>query len=80
MKITAQSIQFCIDSLTAMVAEKYAKKNKISATEALRAFIATKTYELLVNPKSYLYLETAEYILDMWKDEQNCDWKRWKLI
>jgi len=80
MKITAKSIQFCIDSLTAMVAEKYAKKNKISATEALRAFIATKTYNLLINAKSYLYLETAEYILDMWKDEHNGDLERWQLI
>jgi hypothetical protein len=80
MKITAKSIQFCIDSLTAMVAEKYAKKNKISATEALRAFIATKTYNLLINAKSYLYLETAEYILDMWKDERNGDLERWQLI
>ncbi|MDR0518268.1 MAG: hypothetical protein LBH25_14645 [Fibromonadaceae bacterium] len=80
MKINAKSIQFCIDSLMAMVAEKYAKKNKISATEALRAFIATKTYELLINAKSYLYLETAEYILDMWKDERNGDWERWQLI
>jgi hypothetical protein len=80
MKITAKSIQFCIDTLTAMVAEKYAKKNEISATEALRAFFATKTYELLTNAKSYLYLETAEYILDMWKDERNGDWERWSLI
>jgi hypothetical protein len=80
MKITAKSIQFCIDSLTAMVAEKYAKKNKISATDALRIFIATKTYELLINAKSYLYLETAEYILDMWKDERNGNWERWQLI
>ena len=29
----------------------------------------TNNYELLINAKSYLYLETAEYILDMWKDE-----------
>jgi hypothetical protein len=63
-----------------MVAEKYAKKHKISATEALQAFIATKTYELLINAKSYLYLESAEYVLDMWKDEQNGNWKRWRLI
>ena len=80
MKPSKKKIQFCIDSLTAMVAEKYAKKNKISATEALRAFIATKTYELLINLKSYLYLETAEYILDMWQDEQKGDLERWALI
>ncbi len=80
MKITKKNIQFCMDTLMAMVAEKYAKKHKISVTEALRIFIATKTYELLVNAKSYLYLETAEYILDMWKDEQNEDWERWGLI
>jgi len=80
MKITKKTIQFCIDTLTAMVAEKYAKKYKMSATKALRAFMATKTYELLINAKSYLYLETAEYILDMWKDERNGDWERWRLI
>jgi len=80
MKITAKTIQFCIDSLTAMIVEKYAKKNKKPATETLRAFMATETYKLLIKPKSYLYLETAEYILDMWNDEQKGDWESWRLI
>jgi hypothetical protein len=78
MKITEQTIQFCIDTLAAETAEKYAQKQGVSPTEALRAIMATKTYDLLMDEKSFLYLESAEYVLDMLDDEAAGDWDRWQ--
>jgi hypothetical protein len=80
MTITEQTIPFCIDSLTARTAEKYAEDNHTSNTEALQFFMTTKTYDLLADPKSYLYLESLEYILDMLDAEQKGDWDRWMEI
>jgi hypothetical protein len=62
MTITDHTVPFCIDSLTARVSEKYAKSKNIANTDALRFFMATKTYDLLIESGSYLYLESAEYV------------------
>ena len=77
MTITEHTVPFCIDALTVRISEEYAKTNGISNTEALRIFMSTKTYELLIDPKSYLYLESMEYILDMLDAEFCEDWDRW---
>jgi hypothetical protein len=71
-------IQLCVDALTADVSDMLAQENGMSATEALRQFMRTKTYELLFNEQSLLYLESAEYIYDMLKSEQSGDWQRWR--
>jgi uncharacterized membrane protein YqiK len=64
MLITEETIQFCIDTLAAEVAVKFSEnhfsENHLrenqgrSVTEALRAIMATKTYELLMDEKSFL--------------------------
>ena len=77
MTITEHTVPFCIDALTARVSEEYAKTNSMSNTDALRFFMSTKTYELLIDPKSYLYLESLEYVLDMLDAELSEDWERW---
>ena len=77
MKLTKKSIQFCIDTVTARVVERLAKEKHMSHTEALRFFMASKTFNLLIEPKSYLFLESAEYTLDMLDAEMNNDWDRW---
>ena len=77
MTITEHTVPFCIDALTVRVSEEYAKVNEISNTEALQVFMSTKTYELLIDPGSYLYLESMEYILDMLDAEFSEDWDRW---
>jgi hypothetical protein len=77
MTITEHTIPFCIDAHTVRVAEEYAKTSGMSNTDALRFFMSTKTYELLINPESYLYLESKEYILDMLDAELSEDWDRW---
>jgi len=77
MTITEQTVPFCIDALTVRTAEKYAESRNIDNTEALRFFMSTKTYDLLVDPKSFLYLESLEYVLDMLDAELKGDWERW---
>ena len=73
-----QKIQFCIDALAADVADKLTQESNTDITIALQEFMKTKTYALLFDENSLLYLETAEYIFDMLQAEQRGDWERWK--
>ena len=70
-------IEVCIESIAAQVADTYAEKHKIPVTDVMRMFMTTKTYELLTNPKSYLYLESAVYVEDMLSAELSGDWESW---
>ena len=70
-------IEVCIESIAAQVADAYAEKQKIPVTDAMRLFMTTKTYELLTNPKSYLYLESAAYVEDMLDAELSGNWESW---
>ena len=70
-------VEICIESIAAQVADAYAEKQKIPVTDAIRLFMTTKTYELLTNPKSYLYLEAAPYVEDMLNAELSDDWESW---
>ncbi|MCL2162946.1 MAG: hypothetical protein FWH55_00845 [Oscillospiraceae bacterium] len=70
-------IEVCIESIAAQVADAYAEKQNIPVTDAMRLFMTTKTYELLTNPKSYLYLEAAPYVEDMLGAELSGDWESW---
>ena len=70
-------IEICIESIAAQVVDAYAEKLKIPVTDAVRMFMTTKTYELLTNPKSYLYLESAVYVEDMLNAELSGDWESW---
>jgi hypothetical protein len=76
-EITDNVIEICIESIAAQVADAYAKKQNISVTDAVRLFITTKTYELLTNPQSYLYLEATPYVEDMLNAELSGDWESW---
>jgi hypothetical protein len=76
--MTEQKIRFCIDALAADVADKFAKESGYETTDALREFMNTKTYSLLFDGDSLLYLESAEYIFDMLQAEQCGDWERWR--
>ena len=68
-------VEVCIESIVAQVADAYAEKQNIPVTDAMRLFMTTKTYELLTNPKSYLYLEAAPYVEDMLNAELSSDWE-----
>ena len=70
-------VEICIESIAAQVADSYAEGRKIPVTEAMRLFMTTKTYELLTNPKSFLYLESAAYVEDMLNAELAENWESW---
>ncbi|MCL1830071.1 MAG: hypothetical protein FWG21_01425 [Oscillospiraceae bacterium] len=76
-EINDNVVEVCIESIAAQVIDSYAEKQKISLTDAIRLFMTTKTYELLANPKSYLYLEAAPYVEDMLNAELSGDWESW---
>ena len=71
-------IHFCIDALAADTADKISRKYCISTTGALQKLMKSKTYLLLFDEQSLLYLESAEYIFDMFQAEQRGDWAYWK--
>jgi hypothetical protein len=72
-----KSIELCQDILATRVAQMITKRDIIAPTEAIRKFMVTQTYDLLLDPESYLYFESAEYILYMYDAEQSGDWERW---
>jgi hypothetical protein len=71
-------IRLCIDALTADAADMFAKDSGMDTTEALQKFMRSKTYALLFEESSLLYLESAEYVYDMLQDEQHGNWERWR--
>ena len=71
-------INLCIDALAADVADKLAQESSTTITAALQEFMKTKTYALLFDEQSLLYLESAEYIFDMLQAEQRGDWQHWR--
>jgi len=77
IEVNDNVVGICIESIAAQVADSYAEKQNITVTDAMRMFMTTKTYELLANSKSYLYLEAAPYVEDMLDAELSGDWESW---
>jgi hypothetical protein len=69
--------QALIDLHVVKLAEALAERDGKSKTDCVREFMESKTYELLVDPESYLCLESPAYILDMLDAERSGDWDRW---
>jgi hypothetical protein len=75
--INENSIAFITDLVVTNIVDTLAKQSGKSTTETLRELMKTKTYTLLLNSESYLYLESPTYVLDMIDAERSGDWKRW---
>jgi len=71
-------IHLCIDALAADVADKLSQESCLTVTAALQEFMKTKTYALLFDEHSLLYLESAEYVFDMLQAEKRGDWEYWR--
>jgi hypothetical protein len=71
------AISFIVKVLTANVAEELAVILEKSTTDALRDFMMTKTYNVLIKPHSLLYRESPAYVVDMVEAEMAGDWERW---
>jgi len=77
MILSNETIRYSIDTLAAEVVEKYAINNDMNLTDALKLFMKTKTFDLLCDPESFLYLESVEYVYDMLEAELEEDMERW---
>jgi hypothetical protein len=77
MTADESTISFIIKVLTANVAEELAALSGKTTTAALRDFMATKTFNVLVKPNSLLYRESPAYVVDMVEAEMAGDWQRW---
>jgi hypothetical protein len=66
--------------ITANVAKMSAQKSHKKKTDALRDFMGTKTYKLLIKPDSVLFRESPDFILDMYEIEKAGDRDRWLAI
>jgi len=60
--------------------DKLASDENKSPTDCLRKFFETYTCALLVDPDSYLCLESPSYIRDMLNAEEEGDWTRWQEV
>jgi hypothetical protein len=77
MTLSNEAIRYLIDTLTAEVVEKYALDKNITRTDALKKFMKTKTFDLLCDSESFLFLESVEYVYDMLEAETEGDIERW---
>ncbi|MDR1308586.1 MAG: hypothetical protein LBL95_01595 [Deltaproteobacteria bacterium] len=71
------AVAFIVKVLTANVAEELARLSGKSTTEALREFMATRTYGVLMRPNSLLYRESPACLVYMVEAELAGDWRRW---
>jgi high-affinity K+ transport system ATPase subunit B len=74
------AVAFIVKVLTANVAEELAGITGKSTTDALRDFMTTKTYNVLVKTESQLYRESPAYVVDMVEAEMSGDWQRWLMV
>lgn len=70
-------VHLCIDALAGDVTDRLAQASASTIAEALQQLMQTKTYGLLLDEDSLLYLESAEYIFDMLQAEAREDWEHW---
>ena len=77
LEFNENTSQALIDLHVVRLIEALALREGKSKTDCVREFMASKTYELLADPESYLCLESPAYILDMLDAERSGDWDRW---
>lgn len=72
-----RKIEIIISFLIDNVAYKLSIDNGVSKESAAEVFKGSKTYNLLKNPESKLFYEDIKYILEMYQNELDGDWKSW---
>lgn len=53
---------------------------KVSSDVALKNLLKTKTYQVLCDTESNLYLETSDYVFDKLNAELNKNWEDWRRL
>jgi hypothetical protein len=68
-----KGFELLVDTKVTRVSETYAKRENISIEEAMRLFYASKTYEVLNDDETGLFLEMFEYVYDTFLYEKGVD-------
>lgn len=65
-RLSARQIDFFDRQVVELIVEKYGMDDR----EAVRAFIESKTYQLLLDVESEVYTMSPHIIFDMWESEK----------
>ena len=65
-KVGARTIDFFDRYVTRMIIEKYG----IDEIDAIREFIKSDTYQMLIEPKVEVYKLSPHIVFDMWESER----------
>ena len=65
-RLSARQIDFFDRQVVELMVEKYGMDDR----EAVRAFIESKTYQLLLDVESEVYTMSPHIIFDMWESEK----------
>lgn len=66
MKVDARTADFFDRHVVRMIIEKYG----LNEMEAIRAFLESKTYQMLMNAEMEVYKLSPRIVFDMWESEQ----------
>jgi len=69
--------KFAIDSHTQAIVNYISNNKDVTLDNALREFMNTHTYALLLDPDSRLYSKSRAYLVDMYQSELIGDWENW---
>lgn len=65
-EITSRTKDFYDRHVTRLMIEKYG----LSEMEAIRSFIESETYQMLIDPEAEIYKLSPKIVFNMWESEQ----------
>lgn len=65
-KVAARTMDFFDRYITRMIIEKYG----FGEMDAIRRFIKSETYQMLIDPELEIYKMSPRIVFDMWESEQ----------
>lgn len=65
-EVNARTKDFFDRHVTQMIVEKYG----LDEMKAIRSFIHSETYQMLINPEMEVYKLSPRIVFDMWESEQ----------
>lgn len=65
-KIPARTIDFFDRQVTQLMIEKYG----FNDMEAIRSFLKSETYKMLIDPELEIYKLSSRIVFDMWESER----------
>ena len=66
MRVTAERMAFYDEFVGQLMAEKYALSDK----EAIKSFLTSETYRMLLDAETELYKVSPYILFDMWENEK----------